>query len=187
MIAAPLLRFGVPMWGAKMLGAALLFAAIAGAGLAYHHYVYAQGEAAADARAAAREKANSDRADAELKVINARLAEKQIELRAAIADLERLQKENDYEKSNSLALQSDLAAGRKRLSVLVRQRPADPAKPSDSAAVADVGIGATFSADLSERSAASLEWLRSTREEAINRLDACVAAYEAVEKAADTP
>lgn len=187
MIAALLLRYGIPMWAAKMLGAALLFAAIAGAGLAYHHHVYAQGEAAADARAAAREKANSDRADAELVKLNTRLAEKQTELRAAIADLVRLQKENDYEKSNSLALQSDLAAGRKRLSVLVRQRPADPAKPPDGSAIAAVGGGAAVSADLAERPAASLEWLRSTREEAINRLDACIAAYSAVEKAVDTP
>lgn len=179
MIASLLLKYGIPMWMVKLV----LAAALASGAVAYHHHVYKQGEDAANARATAREKANSDLADAELKKINAKLAQKQIELTAAIADLARLQKENDDEKINSAALQSDLLAGRKRLSVLVRQRPADPTQPPDNSCPAQVDSGATVSADLAERPAAAIEWLRSTREEAINRLDACVAAYDSSRKA----
>lgn len=179
MIAALLLRFGVPMWLAKLA----LLGLLAGGAVLYHHHVYKQGEDAADARAAVREKANSDRAKAALAELNEKLAKKQADLDTVVADLARTGWELSNEKRDSAALQSDLLAGRKRLSVLVRQRPADPAKPPDAACPAQVDSGATFSADLAERPAASLEWLRSTREEAIDRLDACTKLYDAARKA----
>jgi hypothetical protein len=42
---------------------------------------------------------------------------------------------------------------------------------------------AALAADLDGRVASDLEWARQTRNEAIRRLDACIAAYDAVARA----
>jgi len=47
--------------------------------------------------------------------------------------------------------------------------------------------GASVEADLDPRTAGWLEGVRERHNEAVNRLNACVEAYGAVKKAADTP
>jgi hypothetical protein len=61
---------------------------------------------------------NDLRANAALATLNGRMQAAQGKLAAAIADLAKLKTELDHERTTSAALQSDLAAGRRRLSVL---------------------------------------------------------------------
>ena len=184
--AAQLLKYGIPTWAAQ-LGAIVLGATLVlGSAAAYRSHVYHLGEAASDTRWKAREKENSKRAKDELAKLNEKVAAARADLAIAVADQVRIETELSHEKRDSAALQAELLAGRQRMSVLTRQRPADPAGARQGAGTSVVGDGPAIVADLDPRAAASLEWLRSTREEAIDRLDACVFQYRAVEKAVNS-
>ena len=179
MIAALLTRLGIPAWRAVMLACALA----AGTALIWRAHLIDQGMALEAARRDQADAANAQRARDALAQANARTAAAQARLDAAIAELSALHKEFSDEQSNSAALQSELAAGRRRLSVLTRARAPDPAGPGQGAAAAGVDPGTALAADLDGRVASDLEWARQTRNEAIRRLDACIAAYDAVARA----
>jgi hypothetical protein len=187
MIAALLLRYGIPLWAAKLALAGFLLVVAAGGAVAVVHHIYHRGELASDARAEAREKENSRLADLELAKLNEKVNQAKAELALAVADLVRIETELSHEKRDSAALQAEYLAGAKRLSVLVRQRSADPTGPSPGAGTAVVGDGPTVIADLPGETSSHLEELRSTREQAIDRLEACVAQYQAVAKAVNAP
>jgi hypothetical protein len=103
-----------------------------------------------------------------------------------MADVAKLQSELTHEQANSAALQSDLAAGRRRLSVAI-SGTCHPAQTEQAAGatVAGVDSGAAATADLDPEAAASVAGLTSEGDAAIIRLNACVAAYDAVKAAAD--
>ncbi|MFK3738017.1 hypothetical protein [Massilia sp. TN1-12] len=182
MIATILARLGVPRWVAIT---ALCILVAAGA-LAYRSHLIGQGISLEAARRDAIDAENDRRARAELADANARTRNAQAKLDGAMVSLSKLQTEFANEQAKSAALQSDLADGRRRLSVLTLARAADPAGQGESSSAAGVDPGASVIADLDGRVASDLEWARQTRNEAIKRLDGCIAAYDAVKTAADT-
>jgi hypothetical protein len=181
MIAALLLRLGVPRW----VAIAVLCAAAAGAAMAYRTHLIHIGVSLEAARRDVIDAENSARARAALTQINAKLASTQAQLTAALAHLDQLKSDLDHEKAASTALQSDLAAGRRRLSVLTRARAPDSAGQAPGAAAAGVDPGAAVTADLDPAAAASTAGLTGEGDAAIIRLNACIQAYDAVKAAAD--
>lgn len=123
-----------------------------------------------------------------LLVLNERVHAAQAALAIAQLDLQKLQQENDREKLVSSQRQADLLAGRERLSVLTRaagaSNPAQSGSPTGAAA-ATVDPRAGVTIDLDPAVAAGLEGIRARHNDAVNRLDACVKAYDAVKKAAE--
>lgn len=185
LIAKIALRAGLPNWLVQAIGILLLCLTLFGGVAWVHHHIYHQGELAADARNTAVNKANSDRAKAELDRLNTQIAATQAKLDMARADVTRLSKELKDEKSVSTDRQRRLLAGTERMSILTRQRPADPngQAPGGSAAGLDQGTAVTQTLD--GRVASDLEWARQTRDEAIDRLNACISSFDEVKAAAD--
>jgi hypothetical protein len=183
MIAALLLRLGVPRW----IAIAVLCALSAGAALAYRSHLINTGIAIESAR---RDKIDAERdrqAKAALADVNARVHKAQAQLADAMADVAKLQSELTHEQANSAALQSDLAAGRRRLSVAI-SGTCHPAQTEQAAGATVAGVdsgGEPATATLDGRVASDLEWARSTRNEAITALQACAASYDAVKAAND--
>lgn len=181
MIAAILARLGVPRWVAIT---ALCILVAAGA-LGYRAHLIAQGVGLEAARRDAIDAENDRRARAALADANARTRNAQANLDSAMASLSKLQTDFANEQANSAALQSDLADGRRRLSVLTRAPADNPAGQGKGAGTANVDPGPAVVADLDGGVASDLEWARQTRNEAIERLDACIAAYDAVKRASE--
>lgn len=169
----------------KWIAGLLLIGTVLGGGAWIHHHIYHQGELAADARNAVINKANSDRANAERNLLNGKIALAQSNLTAARATLAVLQKEYDDEKVISNQRHADLLAGRERMRVLARQRPANPNRPAEGGSAGPVDQGAEIVVDLAGSAAAAIDQLRVDRNEAIRRLEACIVKYDAVKAAAD--
>jgi hypothetical protein len=174
-------RFGIPRWGAI----AMLCVLTALGALAYRASLIRHGVAIESGRRDAVDAENARQAKAALATLNTQVKAAQGKLTAAIADLAQLKTELDNEKTASAVLQSDLAAGRRRLSVLTRPRKADPAGHDQAAGTAAMDPRGDVTADLSPRVASDLEWLRQTRNDAIGGLHACITAYDAVKTASD--
>jgi Sec-independent protein translocase protein TatA len=165
----------------------LLVAALIGGAAQYRAHVFTLGIAQEKTRRDTIDVERDRQSRAELAEVNARLAAKQAELTQAIEHVAKLKSDIDHEKANSAALQSDLAAGRRRLSVAIAGacRPAQ-AGNAEGAAVAGLDpAGESATTDLLPRTAGDLEWTRSTRNEAILAARACVSAYDSVSKAAN--
>jgi hypothetical protein len=173
--------------GARPVLIAALCILLAGATLWYRSHLIDTGIAIESVR---RDKIDVERdrqARAALADANARVRNAQANLDAAMSSLAKLQTELTHEQANSAALQSDLAAGRRRLSVAITGtcRPAQTEQVAGAAA-AGVGQGSEpATATLDGRVASDLEWARSTRNEALIALQACAAAYDAVKDASD--
>jgi hypothetical protein len=181
-ITALLLRLGVPRWVAIT---ALCILAATGA-LAYRAHLINLGISIEAVRRDALDAEAARLARAALAEINGRLAAAQAQLAEALARVDKLKSDLDNEKATSTALQSDLSAGRRRMSVAIAGvcRPAQ-AEHAEGAAAAGVDQGGEpATADLDPRVASDLEWARSTRNEAIIAAQACIAAYDAVSAAA---
>ena len=179
MIAAMLARLGIPAWIAAvalcLLGAAGL--------LAYRDHLVGVGIRQEAARRDLIEAERTRRAQDALRLANARVQAAQERLDAAMADLGKLQQELSHVQTQGTALQSDLAAGRRRLPVLVHARAADPAGPVDATRPPGVDTGAAAAAELDPAVAAGLARLTGEGDGAIVRLNACIAAYDAVIRA----
>ncbi|MES2352118.1 MAG: hypothetical protein V4641_31510 [Pseudomonadota bacterium] len=129
---------------------------------------------------------NSARAKDELAVANGKVLVATQKLASTQADLQKLQTENDHEKAISSQRQSDLLAGRERLRILTTARNPAQAGPPAGAGAATVDQGAGAYADIDPGVAAGLDGIRERHNEAVRRLTACVAAYDAVKAAADS-
>jgi multidrug resistance efflux pump len=164
----------------------LLAGALIGGAAQYRAHVFGLGVGQEAARRDAIDAENDRRARAALADANARVLVAQANLDGAMAGLSKLQTELSYEQATSAALQSDLAAGRRRLSVLTRARAPGPTEQGAGAAAAAVDPGLGVAADLDGRAAADLEWMRQTRDDAIAGLQACIASYGAVKVASDS-
>lgn len=180
---AMLERLGVPRW----VAIGVLCVAAAGAALAYRAHLVDQGIAIEAAR---RDGIDADRdrqAKAALSQANARTAAVQAKLDAALDKINSQGKELSDAQTRSAALQSDLAAGRRRMSVAITGAcHAAPDGHGQSAPAAELdSAGGPATASLDGRAAADLEWMRQTRNDAIVGLQACAAAYDAVKAASD--
>lgn len=185
MIAALLLRLGVPRWAAI----AALCVVAAGAALLYRSHLVDVGVAQESAR---RDQVDHDRdvqAKAERDRLNGIIATKQAALNAALAKVDQQGKEISDAQAHSAVLQSDLAAGRRRLSVAITGacHPNPDGHDQGTAAAELDSAGGPAIASLDGRAAADLEWMRQTRNDAIVGLQACVVAYDAVKAATDSP
>jgi hypothetical protein len=183
LIDAMLKRLGVSRW----VAIGVLCVAAGAAALAYRAHLVEQGIAIEAARRDAIDKKRDKQAKAALSQANARTAAVQVRLDAALATITQQGKEISDAQARSAALQSDLAAGRRRLSVAVTgachaapdgHGQSEPATELDSA-------GGPTTASLDGRAAADLEWMRQTRNDAIVGLQACAAVYDAVKAASD--
>lgn len=178
MIAALLLRLGVPRWAVIVA----LLIATAGAALWYRAHLVDLGVAQESARRDTIDRQRDAAAKAALALANGVIAGKQAQLDAALATLNEKGKEVSDAQAHSAALQSDLAAGRRQLRVAVAGScSAAPAERGQGGAAAGVDSGGEPATEaLDGRVAADLEWLRQTRNDAIDAAQACVAAYDAV-------
>lgn len=179
MIAAILARLGVPAWVAAV---ALCMLGAAGV-LAYRDHLVRLGVRQEAARRDIIEAERARQAQEALRLANARIKAAQGRLDAAMADLAKLQQELSHVQVQGAALQSDLAAGRRRLPVLVHTRAPDPARPVDATRSPGMDSGAAVTAELDPAVAAGLARLTGEGDAAIVRLNACIAAYDAVIRA----
>jgi hypothetical protein len=183
MIAALLTSLRVPRWFA-VTALCILSGAAA---LAYRAHLIEVGVAQESARRDAIDAENDRRAKAQLAQLNARVTAAQNKLDATLTDLSHLRTELSHEQAKSAALQSDLAAGRRRMSVAVTGT-CTPAHSGQGEGAGPAGLdppGGGSTVDLQPRVASDLEWLRQTRDDALTGLRACIAAYGAVKTAAD--
>ena len=183
MIAAMLLRFGIPEWAAKIAAYALLAAVIVFAALSYRSHLIGTVVAQEKSRRDAIDAANTARANAELATLNGKLRVAQALLDQAIIDLNTKKQELQHEQDQSLDYQRRLAAGTDRMSVLVRERRIAQAGSLAGSAIAGVDQDTYVVQDLAEQSAVAIERLRANENAAIDRLNACIVAYDAVEAA----
>lgn len=130
---------------------------------------------------------NSARAKNELAELNDRVLDATRQVVDTQARLQKLQTENDHEKLISSRYQSDLLAGRERLRILTTAaRNPTQAGPPAGAGTATMDQGAGAYADIDPGVAAGLDGIRERHNEAVRRLTACVAAYDAVKAASDS-
>ena len=152
----------------------------------YHHHVFEQGVTQEKTRRDIIEGANTVRAKDELSSLNAKLRAAQSDLTKALADVATKQKDLNDEKAKSAAYQSDLLAGRQRMRILATcpGRLAQ-AGPVDSATAGAMDQGTTVEVDIGIGPAVAIDRLRTGHNEAVTRLDACIASYDAIQAAAD--
>lgn len=132
-----------------------------------------------------------DAKDAQITIAaQAQLAEENEKIRAAQAALTKAiftinanQEELQNEKLNSAVYQSQLASGDKRLRALVTRSKSSDAEQGTGPAAANLDQRTEVIEDLSPIVGASIERLRLNENEAIDRLDACIGAYDAVFRA----
>jgi hypothetical protein len=183
MIAALLTRLGVPRW----LAVAALCILSGAAALSYRAHLIQVGVAQESARRDAIDAENDRRAKAQLAQMNERVKITQDKLDATLADLSDLYTELSHEQAKSATLQSDLAAGRRRMSVAIAATCA-AARPGQGEGAGAAGLGSPGggrTVDLEPRVASDLEWLRQTRDDSLVGLRACITTYGAVKAATD--
>lgn len=140
---------------------------------------------AEDNRHIAIDAANTARATAELSSLNDKARKTNAALAQAIADLKKLQSDNDHEKLLSTQYRADLLAGRQRLRILTTARdPAQAGTPASPGA-GNVDPQSPVVADIDPRVAAGLESIRGRHNDAVRRLQACIVAYDEVKAASD--
>jgi len=188
-IAALLLRYGIPSWLAKLAGIVALALGL-WAGFVWHdHHVFEQGVAQEQTRRDALDAANNAKAEAERQRLNAQLVKVQAQLDAARLSVAQLQAEVDHEQAISSDRQQRLLAGTERERVLIRalapsQAGANGQAQGPAAGTVDQAGGAS-SATLDPAVAGSLEWMRATRNTALKGLQACIIRYDALKTAVD--
>lgn len=125
--------------------------------------------------------------DRELARLNALLADAKARLAEARASLTIQQKELENAKSINAGLQSDLVAGRRSLRTPVRPTTSicESAHP-DGTTAGRLDHDAAVTAELDGQVAAGLAGLTGEGDASIRRLNACITAYRAVEKAINT-
>lgn len=183
MLTALCMRFGIPRWVAIVV---LCLASVASA-LWYREHLINAGVAMESHRRDTIDVERDRQAKAALDDANSRVRSAQANLDGAMNTLAKLQTELTHEQANSAVMQSDLAAGRRRLSVAITGAcHAAPDRHDQSAPAAGLDpASGPATASLDGRAAADLEWLRQTRNDAIVGLQACTAAYDAVKVASD--
>lgn len=180
-MAALPIRLGVTTWAA----AGGLCVVLAAGLLGYRAHLIELGVKQEAARRDVIQAERDHESQEALRQANARVALAQTRLDATLADLDKLQTELSHVKTDALALQSDLAAGRRRLPVMVQPTTADTTRTVDGTCAARLDPGAAVAAELEPAVAAGLAGLAAEGDAAIVRLNACIAAYDAVKRAAD--
>lgn len=128
-------------------------------------------------------KLESDRRDnvanAELVKANELVKEKQSRINDLQGELSKLHSENENEKMESIKRESDLRAGNQRLRVQIAHRSGATGS-CESSGTATVDQESETTQDLAPAVAGWLESFRRNENNAIDRLDACIKAYDEV-------
>lgn len=170
----------------KLAAGALLLVATAGAALAWRASLIDDGRQLERAARQIADAANAKAAEAALATINAAIAQRQATLDAAAATLATQERNFHAEQAASTTLQSDLAAGRRRLSVAASCPAPAAAQQGQAAAAARLDPpGPAPGATLDPGVASDLEWARQTRNDALSALGACVVLYDSAKAATD--
>lgn len=178
MIAALLLRFGVPKWLAWLI----LAAGVAASALWYRADLIEQGVAKDKARSDAVIAAADHAAEVAVAGKNGQIRVLQAKLDATAVDNERIKGELDHEKTISTQRQLNLLAGRDRLRILTHPAASPAVGNEPPGCVTPAGMGSTAGvvADIDGTAAAWIDGVRTERNAVILRLAACVAAYDSV-------
>lgn len=116
-------------------------------------------------------------ANATLELRNKQIDDIQNRLDSTIYNLKASGVDNAKAHAENDQLRSDLSANRKRLLVTISER--DSAKASSDSTAAGMGAQSTITAELDSTVAANLVQLTDKGDQAIRRLNACIAAYDA--------
>lgn len=117
-------------------------------------------------------------ANATLELRNKQIDDIQKRLDSTISNLNASGVDNAKAHAENDQLRSDLSANRKRLLVAISKR--DSTKTSSYSTIAGMGAQSTVTAELDPTVASNLVQLTDTGDQAIRRLNACIAAYDAV-------
>jgi hypothetical protein len=171
-----------PAW--RALAGGLVAMAVMGALLGYRLQLIDMGRKEEAARHAQADAERARVASAALTAANAKVADRQAALDAALLQLADRGKELYDQQTRVAALQSALAAGRVRLPVAATCPGGRPAGTGQDPAAAGLDPQPAPAAELDPAAAGRLVQLTGTGDDAIIRLNACIAAYDAAAKAA---
>ena len=183
--AAVLAKYAMPEWLRKALIYALVVMVVIGCAIAYKRHLIGVGVAQEAARRDAIDERNRQLFVAALAAANLKVAVSQEIIDSNVRHMTNLERKFDHEKATSAVLQSRLASGADRLRVQIARPDAGATQSFDGPGVADLGTGTGDFAYLAPHAATFIERLRSGHNEAADRLDACIAAYDAVKLASD--
>ncbi|WP_156116734.1 lysis system i-spanin subunit Rz [Massilia sp. 9096] len=159
----------------------------AGTAMLYREHLVGLGVAQESAQRDEIDKQRDGQAKIALAQANGKVASLQAQLNALQTQLNQQGKEVADAQAHSAALQSDLAAGRRQLRVAIAG-PCSAAQTEHDQGTAAAGMDTgsrPATADLDGRAAADLEWVRQTRNDALDAVQACTAAYDAVRAASN--
>lgn len=128
-------------------------------------------------------KAADAAADIELKQVNVQVQERQKLLDTVGVQIKQMEGERNAAHADADNLRADLAAARKRLSVSIAPGSCRPTGQGATAGSPAVGDGPAVTAELDPTVAARLVELTDTGDQAIRRLNACIASYRAAQDA----
>lgn len=174
------------LWIKVASAVALLVAFIVGY-VWWDHHVFQQGVTQEKNRRDAIDAKNTIAAQKALGEANEKVRLAQSGLSDAINKLQDKQTELQNAKSTAASFQSDLLSSRKRLSVLISNNKSSTNQIGsvDSASTVKLDTQSTITAYLDPTVAAGLVGIVSTGDQAITRLNGCIAAYDAVKSASD--
>jgi hypothetical protein len=167
----------------RAAGAVLLAAALVGGAAWYRQHLVEEGRSFERQQHELADAKRARAADAALAAANAEIALNQTALDIALDGLNKLAEELHAQEKSTVALQSDLAAGRKRLSVAATCPGSHPAQADQGGAAAGLDSQPAVAAELDPQAASRVVELTGTGDSAIVRLNACITAYDAVERA----
>lgn len=175
---------GLSIW-IKLALIATVIAAITGGSVGIHHHIFQQGVTQEKDRRDKIDAANTIKAQTILVAENEKVRALQAQIAAVQIDLSTKQMELQNARNKSAALESDLRAGTKRMSVLIARNKADPAGCATSSGASNLDQGTEVTAELDGTVAANLVGIAAEGDSAITRMNACIVAYDAVKAASD--
>ena|SRR5689334_15379813 len=122
-------------------------------------------------------------AKAQVDLLNKDIKTRQDLLDLVPQEIDKMKGERDAAKSQTNSLRADLATARKRMSVVITPGSCNRTEQSEAAKSAGLGSQSTTTADIDPAVAAGLVGLTERGDNAIRRLNACLAAYQAAQQA----
>lgn len=165
----------------RLLIAAVALIGVVFGGFECHHLGVKQEGARRDAIAAKKAIATAK----ELAALNEKIRVAQADLATARIALEKLEEVNRNEQIASTKRESALRAGTERLRADFVKRGAGQAGSPAGGPASDLDHNASIAEDLAPEVAGNLESLRRNENNAIDRLGACIKAYDAVKSASE--
>jgi len=175
---------GVPSIVWKIGGAVILCGVVVAGANHYKNSLIERGVAQESARRDLIDEKNRNTAQAALIALNKQILIAKNQLAEAQEQLSKLQTEAQSAQTESLIRESALRSGAERMRITVIQHNATAAAgPDGDSSITAVDTGTRVVEDLPPEIAGDLESLRRNENTAIDRLNACIVAYDAVKAA----